>query len=226
MKLRFATDILRRLGEELNPSFDKGVMELVKNAYDADAVDCTVQLIDTEQPGGTIVVTDNGVGMTSEEIERNWLVIGKSGKTHTTKTGLGRTPSGNKGLGRLAAQDGTRAFLTTRPGNLRPVEYNLLIDWDSFRGVDLVEDVELELEEARRRVGDKDGTVIRVENLRARIGRRDARRLARELILLADPFGESPSGFKPGLISNEYKDLERLVGAKYFREAEYHLVPH
>jgi hypothetical protein len=37
---RFATDILRRLGEELNPNIDQGILELVKNAYDADARTC------------------------------------------------------------------------------------------------------------------------------------------------------------------------------------------
>ena len=35
-RFRFATDILRRLGEELNPSLDHGVLELVKNAHDVD----------------------------------------------------------------------------------------------------------------------------------------------------------------------------------------------
>ena len=34
---RVSTDILRRLGEELITSFDQGIVELVKNAYDADA---------------------------------------------------------------------------------------------------------------------------------------------------------------------------------------------
>ena len=31
-RIRFSTEILKRLGEELNPSLDKGVLELVKNA--------------------------------------------------------------------------------------------------------------------------------------------------------------------------------------------------
>lgn len=35
--LRFSTEMLRRLGEELNPHPDQGVLELVRNAYDADA---------------------------------------------------------------------------------------------------------------------------------------------------------------------------------------------
>ena len=44
-QIRFSPDILRRLGEELNPSPDKGILELVKNAYDADAMVCTVSLV-------------------------------------------------------------------------------------------------------------------------------------------------------------------------------------
>ena len=42
--IQFSTDILRRLGEELNPSIDQGILELVKNAYDADARRCLVEI--------------------------------------------------------------------------------------------------------------------------------------------------------------------------------------
>ena len=35
--LRFSTEMLRRLGEELNPHPDQGILELVRNAYDAEA---------------------------------------------------------------------------------------------------------------------------------------------------------------------------------------------
>ncbi len=73
MKIRFATDILRRLGEELNPSVDKGILELVKNAYDADAIRCTINLENTEETGGSILIVDDGDGMTPDEIETGWL---------------------------------------------------------------------------------------------------------------------------------------------------------
>ena len=54
---RFSTDILQRLGEELITSFDQGIIELVKNSYDADASVCTIELIDTQEAGGTVVIT-------------------------------------------------------------------------------------------------------------------------------------------------------------------------
>ena len=77
-RIRFSADILRRLGEELNPHPDKGIVELAKNAYDADATRCRIELLGTDRAGGVIVVTDDGDGMTPAEIERGWLVLGSS----------------------------------------------------------------------------------------------------------------------------------------------------
>ena len=49
---RFSTDILQRLGEELITSLDQGIVELVKNSYDADALKCTIEMLGTDKPGG------------------------------------------------------------------------------------------------------------------------------------------------------------------------------
>src|SRR4051812_9600689 len=76
--LRFSTQMLRRLGEELNPHPDQGILELVRNAYDADATKCTVELVATHDAGGTVRVTDDGTGMTVKGIRDGWLVLGTS----------------------------------------------------------------------------------------------------------------------------------------------------
>src|SRR6516165_1241779 len=78
--LRFSTEMLRRLGEELNPHPDQGILELVRNAYDADATECRVELTNTQQSGGTVRVSDNGTGMTADAIRQGWLVLGSSEK--------------------------------------------------------------------------------------------------------------------------------------------------
>src|SRR5947209_19668723 len=114
--LRFASEILRRLGEELNPSPDQGIVELAKNSYDADARRCTVALKDVTASGGTVVVTDDGLGMTVSDIQDGWLVLGRSLKDVTQPTALGRIPAGSTGLGRLAAlRLGREVRLRTRP---------------------------------------------------------------------------------------------------------------
>ncbi|MCY3972247.1 MAG: ATP-binding protein [Acidobacteria bacterium] len=222
--LRFSSEILRRLGEELNPSLEKGVLELVKNAYDADARHCVVELLEAERPGGAVVVTDDGDGMSVDEIVNGWLVLGRSKKIEAATTPLGRTPAGSKGLGRLAAlRMGSKALLKTRERIGEGEEHRLLIDWARFDAADVVEDVVLHIETSQRDPEVRNGTEVRVDNLKSGFGRMSVKRLARELILLADPFGDDPSGFRPDLKAEEYRDLEALVQARYFQDAEYHL---
>src|SRR5947209_15757499 len=95
--LRFSTEMLRRLGEELNPHTDQGILELVRNAYDADATECVVELINTQSVGGTVRISDNGEGMTTESIRKGWLVLGASEKVRIAETARNRFPIGNKG---------------------------------------------------------------------------------------------------------------------------------
>ena len=171
-----------------------------------------------------VLVKDNGDGMTVDDITNGWLVLGKSTKTQRQKTRLGRIPAGSKGLGRLAAlRMGKRALMTTSPRKEKTTEHGLLIDWEEFDTADLVDDVELNVETERRKKGSPSGTEIQIEELRTGFGRTVVRRLARELILLADPFGNDPKGFRPELVAPEYEDLEALVRSRYFQDAEYHL---
>ncbi len=226
-RIRFATDILRRLGEELNPSPDKGILELVKNAYDADARSCVIELSETDETGGYVQVTDDGNGMTGSDIEAGWLVLGKSMKSSRHQTPLGRIPAGSKGLGRLAAlRMGSTAILTSWPRKEKEHQYSLQIDWDDYKNVGLVEDVTLTIKKSDRPQLQGNGSQILIKNLCVRVGRMDVKRLARELILLADPFGADPTGFKPTLNAPEFSDLEKLVRTRYFEDADYHLVAH
>src|SRR5271157_6583872 len=87
---RFSTNIIRRLGEELNPSPSQGLIELVKNAYDANALNCVIELHNTSKKKGTITITDDGDGMNSSDIMNGWLVLGKSEKKRRELTRLKR----------------------------------------------------------------------------------------------------------------------------------------
>jgi signal transduction histidine kinase len=221
--LRFSPDILSRLGEELNPNLDQSILELVKNSFDADARTCTIFLQDTDRPGGTIRVSDDGEGMDADGIVNGWLVLGHSGRTPEKKTRLNRIPAGSKGLGRLAAiRLGATAILESRPQNNRN-EYRLKIQWSDYDDATVVEEVPLTVEEHKRPTDSPDGTEITIQDLRVAVSRADVKRLARSLILLADPFADNPEGFKPGLEAPEFSDLEALVKNRYFQDAELHL---
>jgi signal transduction histidine kinase len=221
--LRFSVDILRRLGEELNPHLGQGVLELVKNAYDADARNCSIELSNVYKAGGEVTITDDGIGMDEGGILNGWLMLGQSKKADGRVTGLGRRPVGNKGLGRLAAlRMGHVASLRTVPAEAADKGFSIDIDWQAFTNAVIVEEVPLTIEPFTPEAESSHGTVVTLRQLRAPVTRSEVKRLARDLILLADPF-TNLAGFKPNLIAPEYKDLERLVAERYFDQAEFHL---
>lgn len=219
---RFSPNILVRLGEELNQGTDQSILELIKNSYDADATICTVELKNTEKIGGCITVTDDGNGMSAQNIKDSWLVLGKSSKSHLQTTPLGRTPSGSKGLGRLAAlRLGTIVNLESKLEK-RITSSNLYVEWDKFESAQTVEDVGLVISDKKTDL--KKGTVTTLSHLRSAIRTEDLKKLARAVLLLTDPFEDKKSGFQVKLKSPEFDEIDKLLQQKYFDLSEFHLI--
>lgn len=220
MYFKFSPSILSRLGEELIPNPDQGILELVKNSYDADATICEIELFNTEEIGGSIVISDNGMGMDLETLQSGWLVIGKSEKEGASdRTSLDRLRVGSKGLGRLAAlRLGNHVELTTRPKDEPNIEYAVSICWNDFNNVDSVERVIFSPTANPTKSGQ--GTKIVVSNLNVKIGKREINRLSRELLLLADPF-DTKISFRPKLLGTGFTDLEKQVNEQFFDDAEF-----
>lgn len=115
---RISAAVVRQLGEELVSDELTAIMELVKNSYDADAdwVKISINIDDELQEDeltfnnkkGYIIIEDNGHGMDYNDIISKWLFISVSHKREMKKIGgvtkKGRTPLGDKGLGRLSTQ--------------------------------------------------------------------------------------------------------------------------
>jgi signal transduction histidine kinase len=223
-RLRFAPQILARLGEELNPNPDQGVLELVRNAYDADATRCEVHLDDVIEPGGLIRIRDWGDGLDRRSVVEGWLVVGQSGKQLTKRTPGGRLQVGQKGLGRLAAlRLGASAELRSWPrrneARQSRRQHSVELTWSDFDNARVVEDVPVEV--VTERVSATDcGTEITIRNLRRGWTRPEVKRLARALLLLSDPFG-GKNTFEVVLICPEFPDLENLVAGSYFDYSHY-----
>lgn len=80
------------------------IAELMKNSYDADAPSLRVEF-NTLSQNPRVIIADSGTGMSKDNIETKWLVLGTNSKTHrrVRKTDSGRPLMGAKGIGRLAA---------------------------------------------------------------------------------------------------------------------------
>jgi len=218
---RFSPDILRRLGEELVPHADQGLLELTKNAFDADAVNCSIKLENVHIPGGKILVTDDGVGMNESAIESSWLVLGLSSKAKQPTKKFSRIPAGNKGLGRLAAlRLGHKAILRTRPEDEPGKEYVASLDWDLFDQAQTVESIDISIQTKKTDL--PHGTTIEIQDVRNTLAAWDVQRLAQSLILMSDPFS-GREGFRANLESPEFLELETKVRNSYFDDAVYRL---
>ncbi|MGO4456833.1 ATP-binding protein [Streptomyces sp. M-16] len=222
--LRFAPQILARLGEELVPHADLGIMELVRNAYDADAALCQLQISEAEQPGGTLIISDDGDGMTAEQLANGFLLIGKSGKSSNTHTPKFRRKVGEKGLGRIAAlRLGTQARIRTRSVDDPDFEHTLTIDWDRIDRSEAVEDVPLAI--VSQRCEGATGTTVEISGLRQGITEQDAGRLARSVLMLTGPFTFADgSAFRVTCDSPEFENLSKVITADLLQWAEFRLV--
>lgn len=91
--------IAELLGVQNFTSDESAVLELVKNAYDANAFS-----VELEFSGSTLTITDTGDGMNASDIKNHWMHVGKSPKTYDVINSQGqrRVLAGAKGIGRFA----------------------------------------------------------------------------------------------------------------------------
>ena len=198
--------VVFRLGEELITDVVQALVELVKNSYDADATWVKVT-IDTRgrnnlgrhyhQATGIIVVQDNGHGMDESTIQRGWLTIADSPKREDKAAGRltrgGRTPIGDKGLGRLGSQRlAHNVEIITRPQAEPTSEYYVAFSWRDFRETTNLAKVPLTLQ--RSTIGDSTcGTMLILSDLcelETWQGERHLWTLQRELSAMISPFQE------------------------------------
>lgn len=103
LKMSFDPHTIEHLGVKMYSQLPNAIAELIANSYDAESPDVHIILSDDEH-GKSISVIDSGVGMTFEEINENFLRIGR--KRRESDNGLSpngiRKVTGRKGLGKLA----------------------------------------------------------------------------------------------------------------------------
>jgi len=132
--LKFGGSLVEQLGAQLYPSVTATVAELISNAWDADATKVWVEIPLTEEwsPGSQIVVTDNGHGMTRDEAQDAYLVVGRKRRLVSgVKSRGGRLVHGRKGIGKLAAF-GTARILECSTLSCNSVTH-FRLDYDAIR---------------------------------------------------------------------------------------------
>lgn len=114
------------LGVQNFSNEESAVLELVKNAYDAQSPDVIVTISKTQ-----IMIEDNGVGMNRQKIIEAWMHVGKSDKKYIVGEGeTARVLAGSKGVGRFAiARLGAKASVFTKMKGQEAVLWKT--DWNT-----------------------------------------------------------------------------------------------
>lgn len=182
--------IIRTIGDQLISGPEAAVIELVKNAYDADASRVVVKFIPPLESGaGRITVSDDGHGMTIADIQDKWMEPATSSKTVNRKSPKkNRVMLGSKGIGRFAAAKlGQVMELTTisdRAGDRTEVLIPR-IDWAVFNGDTYLSDIRIDY--LSQPTADATGTTIEIVGLNEGWSATKMGRLLLELRKLISP---------------------------------------
>lgn len=92
--------VLRELGERLVSDAEVALTELIKNSFDADASECTIELSPDQ-----LIIKDNGNGMSFEDFRTKWMRIATGNKEkNPISSRYARKLTGSKGVGRFAVR--------------------------------------------------------------------------------------------------------------------------
>lgn len=122
-----------QLGRELVTDFVTALVELVKNSYDADAGSVQIIVDRANTPYSKIIITDTGSGMTQEEFEKKWMVIGTSNKVSEPYTPNGRKRTGKKGIGRFSVE--RLAEKVTIYSFTEHEDFKVFINWNRYEEI-------------------------------------------------------------------------------------------
>ena len=182
--------VLRELGERLVKQPEVAIVELIKNAYDADATECRVN-IDGEN---SISVVDDGSGMNLDTFLSGWMRIGTSLKeAGEFSEKFARPITGEKGIGRFAVRFlGGKLHLESIADDPKRKNRTRLVadfDWPQF---DQHEDlgkvtVPYRLEKSNRSV--PTGTTLVISALRSATNRLDLGKVRTSSVDVLSPFG-------------------------------------
>ena len=179
------------IGDELISDEPVALVELVKNAYDADADKVTVKF-EGEHPDrpDKITVADNGSGMNLDTVLNAWFEPGTISKRKQERSPeKGRLYQGAKGIGRFAAAR-LAEFLFLESKKRGDNEGVLvLLEWGKFDEDSYLDEIVVEYEV--RPIADlKQGTRLTLERLRKGWTADDYGELHTRLSRLISPFDE------------------------------------
>lgn len=216
LKWRFDVSTFRLIGRDLITDRVTALFELVKNCYDANATETTIVFnnVGLEKNGeSSIIIKDNGIGMSFADIRDKWMVIGTSNKRSNpySPEPFNRKCVGEKGIGRFAVDKlGDKVnIITKQDGENQWLDVE--IDWEAYykqsaenHDIKLFTDIENHYEFHDSENQNDHGTTLTITNVREIWLESDIKRFVEEAAKLVSPFANMSYPMQIKVVAPEY----------------------
>lgn len=216
LKWRFDISTFRLIGRDLITDRVTALFELVKNCYDANATEVTITFnnVGLDKKGdSSILIKDDGIGMSFTDIKDKWMVIGTSNKRSNpySPEPFYRKCVGEKGIGRFAVDKlGDKVNIITKQNNEKQW-LDVEIDWEAYykqssenNEIKLFTDIENHYEYYDSDYLSDHGTTLKITHVREIWLENDIKRFIEEAGKLVSPFANMSYPMQIKVIAPEY----------------------
>jgi hypothetical protein len=218
VKFSVEAGLVHGLGEESVSDPVLAVVELVKNSYDDDAEKVLIELKNLRTGRSGIIVSDDGNGMSKEQLLGSWMRIATSGKVREPLSPvLNRHRLGRKGVGRFAVENLSRKTIITSYPRNSEIGYEVEFNWEDYNANCNVTDVPNKCISFSKHI-DVHGLKIELVNLRHTWPEQNVGKLMLFLKALTPP-NVATTGFKIEVKSDEFKQLSGVLDSDFLEKA-------
>lgn len=222
-----SSGLKRVIGRDLITNDEVAVFELVKNSFDANAKNVRLHF-----SGNSLVIVDDGDGMSYDDLTKKWLFVAYSAKSqpnlkHADGTKFReqiaerRNFAGSKGIGRFSSDRlGSRLTLQTRPkDDASGTVHQLSVDWELFEADETQQFESVPVDYSQKKTFDlpqgieipSHGTAMGINNSRIVWDRGRILHLKSALAKLINPFGADTDGFRIQIIAPEQLQADMVL---------------
>lgn len=217
VQLQFSTNakLEKLIGRELITNNVIAIFELIKNSYDASAHNAVIlfegfeivpsflennrrkdKVVSGSQ--SKIIVSDDGYGMSFEEVQTKWMEIGTSSKEGLSDANEGqRVINGEKGIGRFGTDRLGESLKLVSVGASGYERTTLWIDWNRFDDHQKkIQDFDFDCEVERLSEPIQTGLTLEISSLRDIWCNGDIIKLKKQLKKLVSPFSQEQNNFQ------------------------------
>ncbi len=166
LSFKFAARVIDYFGSQAISTDEAAIFELIKNSRDANAKNIEITFDNIlSNTNSTIIVYDNGDGMSIKDIKETWMVIGTDHRSIHTRTKKGKAVWGEKGVGRMACHKlGNQVNLLSVKNKER---VDMDFDWRRYENTTKSFD-EIKFKPTVKPTKEETGTTLTLTNLKSK----------------------------------------------------------